>query len=73
MRNVEKARSTTTKPGTTFEEMLNATRDSLSKHATSDDVEHVEDENDDEDDTILGKLSEDDKPRWLMDIIPKKM
>ena len=39
MRNVEKAQSTTTKPETTFEEMLNAIGDSLSDLASSDDVQ----------------------------------
>ena len=71
MRNVEKARSTTTKPETIFEEMLNAIRDSLSDLASSEDEEDVEDEDDDEQDTELGKLSEDDKPGWVMGTISK--
>ena len=69
MSNVEKARSTTTKPESTFEEMLNAIGDSLSNLASSDDEEDGEDEVDDEEDTELGKLSEDDEPGWVMGTI----
>ena len=47
LRNVEKAWSTTTKPETTFEEMLNAIGDSLTDHASSEDQEDGEDEDDD--------------------------
>jgi len=71
MGNVENGRSTTTKPEITFEEMLNAIGDSLSDLASSEDEEDGEDENDDEEDTGHGKLSEDDKPRWVMGTIFK--
>jgi len=71
MRNVEKAQSTTTKPETTFEEMLNAIGDSLSDLASSEDEENGEDEDDDEEYTELGKLSEDDEPGWVMGTISK--
>jgi len=73
LRNVEKARSTTTKPETTFEEMLNAIRGSLSDLASSEDEEDGEDEDDDEEDTELGKLSEDDELGWVMGRISKKI
>jgi len=73
MRNVEKVRSTTTKPETTFEEMLNAARDSLREHATCKDVEDGEDEDDVENDTKLSKLSKDDEPRWVMGTISKTL
>jgi len=43
MKNVEKTQSTTTKPATPFEEMLNAVGDSLSDHASSEDGEDGED------------------------------
>ena len=71
MRNVEKARSITTKPETTFEEMLNAIGDSLSNLASSQDEEDGEDKDDDEEDTELGKLSEDDEPGRVMGTISK--
>ena len=62
MRNAEKAGLTTTKPETTFEEMLNAIRDSLSVLPSSDDEEDWDDQDDDEEDSAGGKLSEDDEP-----------
>ena len=71
MRNAENAGLTTTKPETTFEEMLNGIRDSLSNLASSDDGEDGEDEDDDEDNSKLGKLSEDDEPGWVMSTISK--
>jgi len=71
MTNVETARSTTKKPKTTFEEMLNAIRESLSDLASTDDEEDGDVEDDDEEDTELGKLSEDDEPGWVMGTIPK--
>ena len=69
MRNAEKAGLTTTKPEMTFEEMSNTIRDSLSDLASSDNGENWEDEDDDEEDPAGGKLSEDDKPRWVMGTI----
>ena len=71
MRNVEKARSSTSKLETTFVEVLNATGDSLSDLACSEDGEDGEDEDDDEDDSELGKLSENDEPGWEMGTISK--
>jgi len=71
MENVEKGRLTTTKPEITFEEMLNAIRDSLSDLASPEEEEDGEDEDDDEEDTGHGKLSEDDEPGWVMGTISK--
>jgi len=71
MRNAENAGLTTTKPETTFEEMLNAIWDSLSDHASSDHEEDGEDEDGDEEDLELSKLSEDDEPGWVMGTILK--
>ena len=71
MTNVEKVQSTTTKPKTMFEEMLDAIGDSLSDLSSSEDEENREDEDDDEEDTELGMLSEDDEPGWVMGTISK--
>jgi len=71
MSNGEKGRSITSKPETTFDEMLNAIGDCLSNLASSGDKKDGEDEDDDEDDTELGKLSEDDEPGWVMGTISK--
>jgi hypothetical protein len=71
MENVEKARSTTTKPEISFEEMLNAIGDSLSVLARSVYEEDGEDEDDDEEDTGHGKLSEDNEPAWVIGTISK--
>jgi len=71
MAYVEKARSTTTKSKITFEETLDAIGDSLSDLACSEDEDDGEDEDDDEEDTGHGKLSEDDKPSWVMGTICK--
>jgi len=51
---------------------LNAIGDSLSDLATSDDEQAVQDEEDEEEDTELGKLSDDDHGR-VMDTITKKV
>jgi hypothetical protein len=50
-----------------FEEMLGAIGDSLSDLEISDDGEDGEDEEDE--DTEQGKVSEDDKPGWVMGTI----
>jgi len=70
MRNVAISRSTTTKPETTFEEMLNAIGDSPSNLACSDHEQDGEDE-DDEEDTERGKLSEDNESGQVMSTISK--
>jgi hypothetical protein len=51
--------------------MLNAIGNSLSNLACSEDQDYGEYKDDDEDDTELGKLSEDDKPLWVMGTISK--
>ena len=71
MKNAEKVGLTTTRPETTFEEMLNAIRDVVSDLAHSDDGEVGEDEDDDEEDPAGGKHSEDDEPGWVMGTIFK--
>ena len=70
MNNVEMAELTTREPYKTFEEMLNVIGDSLSDLAGAD---YEEDGQDDEEDdhTEQGKLSEDDKPGWVMGTISK--
>jgi hypothetical protein len=62
---------TTRKPEITFEEMLNVMGDSLSNLGSSDHEQDVEDEEDDEQDIVLSKLSDDDEPRWMMGTICK--
>jgi len=71
MRNAETAGFTTTRPETTFEEMLNAIGDSLSDVASSDDKEDGQDDDDEEEDHAEGKLSEDDEPGREMGTICK--
>ena len=67
----ESAGTTTEKAERTFEEMLNAIGDGLSHLASSDDEQDGEDEEYYEDDTQLGKLSDDDEPGWVMGTISK--
>ena len=71
MRNAEEAGLTTRKHENAFEEIMNAVGDSISDLASSDNEENGEDEADDKEDTELGKLSEDDKPSWVMGAISK--
>ena len=71
MRNAEKAGLTTTKPETTFEEMLNAIEESLSNLASSDNWEDGKDNDGDEEDHELGKRSENNEPGWVMGTIYK--
>jgi len=69
MTTAENVGATTGKPEITFEEMLNAIGDSLSDLACSYEEQDGEDEEYDEDDTELGKLSDDDEPGWVMGTI----
>jgi len=62
MRNAAKAGSTTRKLENASEEILNANGDSLSDLASSANQDNGEGIEDDEEDTELGKLSEDDEP-----------
>jgi len=69
MKNAEMAGLTTTKPETTSEEMLNKIGAGLSNLASSYDEEDGEDEDDTVEDPAGGKLSEDEKPGWVMSTI----
>jgi len=65
--------ATTRKAETSLGEMLNPIRDNVSDLASSDEEQDGEDEDYDEDDTALGKLSEDDEPGWVMGTIFKTL
>jgi len=71
MWNAEMVGLTTTKSEMTFKEMLYGIRDDLRDLASSDDGEDWEDKDVDEEDSELGKLSEDDEPGWMMGAISK--
>jgi len=71
MTTAENAGATTGKPEGNFEVMVNAIEHSLSDLACSDEEQGGEDEEYDEDDTELGKLSDNDDPGWVMGIISK--
>jgi hypothetical protein len=60
---------TNRKPEMKLEESMVAIRDSLSDLASSDNVEDGEDDDDEE--TVQGKLSKDDEPGWVMGTITK--
>jgi hypothetical protein len=63
--------ATTGKYKTTIEEMSNAIRVSLSDLASSDDEQDGEDKDYDEENTELGKISDDEEPGWVMGTITK--
>jgi len=69
MTHAEIAGLTSREPEKTFEEMLVAIRDSLSYLASSDNGEDREEEADEE--TEQGNLSEDDEPGWVMGTITR--
>jgi hypothetical protein len=69
MTHAEIAGLTSREAEKTFEEMLAAIGDSLSVLASSDNGEDGEEEGDEE--TEQGRLSEDDKPGWVMGTITK--
>jgi len=71
MRNAKNAALTTTKPETTFEEMLNIIGVSLSDLASSDDQEDGEHNDDHEEDHQLRKFCKVDEPSWVMGSISK--
>jgi len=73
MTTAENVGATTGKPETTFEEMLNAIGDSPSDLASSDEEQDGEDEQYDEEDTELGKLSDDDELGWVMGTISRTL
>jgi len=67
MRSAESGGLRFREPGQMFQEMMDATRDSLSDLASSD---HKVDGEDDED-PEQGTLSKDDEPGWVMGTILK--
>ena len=67
MTQAEIAGLTSREPEKTFEEMLIAIGDSLSDLASSDNWKDGEDEDDEE--TEQGTLSEDDEPGWVIGTI----
>jgi len=69
MSHAEIAGLTSREPEKTFKEVLVCIGDSLSDHASSDDVEDWEDE--DDEDTEQGNLSDDYEPGWVMGTITK--
>jgi len=71
MTTAERMGATTKKHETMFEEMLNAITDSLSDLAISHYHQDGEDKEDDEEDTEVGKLSDDDEPSWVMGTMSK--
>jgi hypothetical protein len=71
MTTAENAEATTRIPDTMFEEILNASRDRLRDLASCDDEGSGEGEEDDEENTELGKLSDDTETGWVMGTISK--
>ena len=71
MKELKDMTTSTGKPQTTIEQMLNGIGDTLSDRASSNNEEDGEHEEDDEEDTELGKLSDDDEPGWVMGTISK--
>jgi hypothetical protein len=65
MATSDNAGATTRKPETMFDGMLNAIPASPSHLASSNDEQNGEGEEDNEEDTELGKLSDDDNPGWV--------
>jgi len=53
--------------------MSNTISDNQSDLATSDDGEDLEEQDDADNNTELGKLSEDDKPGWVMGTIATRV
>jgi len=71
MSTAENAAAPTRKPEKSFNEMLNAIGDSSSNLVCSNDEQDGEDEEHDEEDTELGKLTDNDEPGWVMGTISK--
>jgi len=66
MTTAENVGATTRKPETMFEDMLHAIGESLSHLACSDDMQDGEEEESEEKDTELSKLSDDNVPGWVI-------
>jgi len=64
---------TTRKLNKTFEEWLNAIRDSISNCASSDNEDNGEDKDDDKGDIELGKLTDGDPPGCVMDKVSNRV
>ena len=71
MKNAENMGLMNREPKKTFQQMMVANWHSLSGHASSDDGENGEDEDDGQ--SERGKLSEDDKPGWVIHTISAKI
>jgi hypothetical protein len=71
MTTAECVGATTRNPETTFEDILNSIRDRLCDFAISHDKQDGDDEEDDENNTELCKLSDVDAPGWVMGTISK--
>jgi hypothetical protein len=65
MATSDNAGATARKPETMFDGMFNAIPDGPSHLASSNDEQNGEGEEDNEEDTGLGKLSDDDNPGWV--------
>lgn len=65
MTNAEKTGLTTRKSKETFREMLNDVKDNLNDLRSVDDVDDGTADHDDEEDTVLVKLSLVDEPSWV--------
>jgi phosphate uptake regulator len=72
MTTADNTEGTTRKLESTLEKMFNATGESVSDLATSYNEKDGEDKEDVEEDSELGKLSE-DEPGWVMGTISKKV
>lgn len=73
MRNATNVRLTTTKPDTMFGTILNAIKDSLSILACPDKGEDGERKDYYTEDSVLGKLNNDDGPGCLMNTYSKNV
>ena len=73
MTTAESMEVTTRKPGRTLEEMLNGIGDGMSDLARSDDEQDVEDQKDNEEETELSKLSDEDESGWVMGTMSKTL
>jgi hypothetical protein len=66
MRYAELAELTTRKTKKKFQDVLNAIGDSLTNRTSSDNAKNPEDVEDNDTHTVLGNLSDDGKPGWVM-------
>jgi hypothetical protein len=71
MRMAGKAGLKMRKPEKTFQDLCYPIGDSRSNRTSADDEEAVKNKEDYEEDTIVGKLSQDDEPGWVIGTISK--